>query len=186
MAKRPGRGTPPSATQVRAQAFAEERAGRIWRAIALLQDAVERGPDDWTTLRKLADLLTRAGQPAAANAHYRRLAQNCELDQLHTQAIAVWKRILSNEPESAGAHLKLGELYALAGLRADSRQHYEAALARYRQSARTREVAQIEARLARLDAVSSAASGRCPPRPPSPCSRPRAATRSPRSPTPSS
>jgi tetratricopeptide (TPR) repeat protein len=147
-----------SATQVRAQAYAEERAGRIWRAIALLQEAVERGPDDWTSLRKLADLLTRAGQRTAANEHYRRLAQNCELDQLNTQAIAVWKRILSNEPQSASAQLKLGELYAVVGLRADSRKHYEAALARYRQSGRAREVAQLEARLARLDEISSAES----------------------------
>jgi tetratricopeptide (TPR) repeat protein len=151
LATKPRGETGLSATQIRAQAYAEERAGRIWRAIALLQDAVERGPDDWTSLRKLADLLTHAGQPVAANEHYRRLAQNCELDQLHTQAIAVWKRILSNEPQSASAHLKLGELYALAGLRADSRKHYEAALAGYRQGGRAREVAQIEARLARLD-----------------------------------
>jgi tetratricopeptide (TPR) repeat protein len=155
VAKKTGSGTPISATQVRAQAYAEERAGRTWRAIALLQEAVERGPDDWTNVRKLADLLTRAGEPTAANEHYRRLAQNCELDQLNTQAIAVWKRILSNEPQSASARLKLGELYALVGLRADSRKHYEAALARYRQEKRAREVAQIEARLARLDEVSS-------------------------------
>ncbi len=150
-----GKKTVLSATQVRAQAYAEERAGRVWRAIALLQDAVERGPDDWTSLRKLADLLTRAGKPTAANEHYRRLAQNCELDQLNTQAIAVWKRILSNEPQSASAQLKLGELYAVVGLRADSRKHYEAALARYRKSGRAREVAQLEARLGRLDEVSS-------------------------------
>jgi tetratricopeptide (TPR) repeat protein len=155
---KPRSGTVLSATQLRAQAYAEERAGRIWRAIALLQEAVERGPDDWTNVRKLADLLTRAGQRMAANEHYRRLAQNCELDRLHPQAIAVWKRILSNEPQSASAHLKLGELYALVGLRADSRKHYEAALARYRQSARAREVAQLEARLARLDEVSSSES----------------------------
>lgn len=144
-----------SPTQVRAQAYAEERAGRIWRAIALLKEAVERGPDDWTNVRILADLLTRAGQRKAANEHYRRLAQNCELDQLHAQAIAVWKRILANEPESSGAHLKLGELYALAGLRADARQHYGAALAQYRKGGRAREVAQVEARLARLDEASS-------------------------------
>ncbi len=155
---KPRSGTVLSATQLRAQAYAEERAGRIWRAIALLQEAVERGPDDWTNVRKLADLLTRAGQRMVANEHYRRLAQNCELDRLHPQAIAVWKRILSNEPQSASAHLKLGELYALVGLRADSRKHYEAALARYRQSARAREVAQLEARLARLDEVSSSES----------------------------
>jgi tetratricopeptide (TPR) repeat protein len=155
---KPRSGTVLSATQLRAQAYAEERAGRIWRAIALLQESVERGPDDWTNVRKLADLLTRAGQRMAANGHYRRLAQNCELDRLHPQAIAVWKRILSNEPHSASAHLKLGELYALLGLRADSRKHYEAALARYRQSARAREVAQLEARLARLDKVSSSES----------------------------
>jgi len=158
VAKKPSSKTVPSATQVRAQAYAEVRAGRVWRAIALLQEAVERGPDDWTSLRKLADLLTRAGERAAANEHYRRLAQNCELDQLHTQAIAVWKRILSNEPQSASVQLKLGELYAVVGLRADSRQHYEAALARYRKSGRPREVAQLEARLAHLDEISSSES----------------------------
>ncbi|HUL78748.1 MAG TPA: hypothetical protein VL691_15900, partial [Vicinamibacteria bacterium] len=67
MATRPKGGPPLSASQVRAQAYAEEREGRIWRAIALLKDAVDRGPDDWTSVRKLADLLTRAGQRQAAN-----------------------------------------------------------------------------------------------------------------------
>ena len=153
MATKPGDETVPSARQVRARARAEERAGRIDRAIAILQEAVERGPDDWTNVRMLADLLTRTGQHRAANEHYRRLAQNYELDGLDTQAIAVWKRILSNEPELASVHLKLGELYALAGLRADSRRYYEAALERYRKDPHAREVAQIEARLAHLAAV---------------------------------
>ena len=153
MATKPGDGAVPSARQVRARARAEERAGRLDRAIALLQEAAERGPDDWTNLRMLAGLLTRTGQHRAANEHYRRLAQNYELDQLHAQAIAVWKRILSNEPELASVHLKLGELYALAGLRADSRRHYEAALERFRKDAHGREVAQVEARLALLDAA---------------------------------
>lgn len=152
MDPKPGNGTVPSVRQVRAQARAEERAGRIDRAIAVLQEAAERGPDDWTNLRMLADLLTRTGQHRAANEHYRRLAQNYELDGLDTQAIAAWKRILSNEPGLATVHLKLGELYARAGLRADSRRHYEAALERYREDAHAREVAQIEARLALLDA----------------------------------
>jgi tetratricopeptide (TPR) repeat protein len=147
---RPRNGPGLSATQIRAQAYAEERAGRIWRAISLLQEAVARGPDDWTNVRILADLLTRVGQRKAANEHYRRLAQNCELDQLHAQAIAVWKRILANEPESASTQLKLGELYALAGLQADARRHYQAALARYREGGRVPEVAQVEARLASL------------------------------------
>ena len=153
MATKPGDETVPSARQVRARARAEERAGRIDGAIAILQEAVERGPDDWTNVRMLADLLTRTGEGRAANEHYRRLAQNYELDGLHTQAIAVWKRILSNEPELASVHLKLGELYALAGLRADSRRYYEAALERYRKEGHAREVAQIEARLAHLAAV---------------------------------
>jgi len=153
VATKAGDGAAPSARQVRAQARAEERAGRIGQAIAVLQEAAERGPDDWTNLRMLADLLTRTGERRTANEHYRRLAQNYELDGLHAQAIAVWKRILSNEPEFAGAHLKLGELYALAGLRADSRRHYEAALERYRKDGHAREVAQIEARLAHLAAV---------------------------------
>ncbi|HEX9187164.1 MAG TPA: tetratricopeptide repeat protein [Vicinamibacteria bacterium] len=148
---KPQAGTDLNAAQVRARAYAEERAGRTWQAIALLQESVERGPDDWTNIRMLADLLSRTGRRADANEHYRRLAQNCELDGLHAQAIAAWKRILANEPDSAGVQLKLGELYALTGLRADARGHYEAALAAFRKAGRAREVAQVEARLAVLD-----------------------------------
>jgi tetratricopeptide (TPR) repeat protein len=148
---KPQGGADLSAAQVRARAYAEERAGRTWQAIGILQESVERGPDDWTNIRMLADLLSRTGQRAAANEHYRRLAQNCELDGLHAQAIAVWKRILANEPDSAGVQLKLGELYALTGLRADARRHYEAALAAFRRAGRAREVAQVEARLAVLE-----------------------------------
>jgi tetratricopeptide (TPR) repeat protein len=140
-----------SPIRLRTEASNAERGGQVERAIALLEAAIRRAPDDGKSVRHLANLLTRAGHRQAANEHYRRLAEHYERDQLHGKAIAVWKIVLSGEPGFVGAHIKLGELYALEGLRADARKHYGEALARYRASGRRAEAAEIEARIDELD-----------------------------------
>jgi len=144
-----------SATRLRTEAIAAERSRQPAQAVALLEEAVRRAPDDWKSVRLLGGLLARLGRRRAANELYRRLAAHYERDQLRTKAIAVWKIVLSTEPGFVGAHVKLGELYALEGLRADARKHYGEALARYRAAARTREAALVEARIAELDEPSN-------------------------------
>jgi tetratricopeptide (TPR) repeat protein len=144
-----------SATRLRTEAIAAERSGQPGQAIALLEEALRRAPDDWKSVGLLGALLARLGWRRAANEHYRRLAEHYERDQLHTKAIAVWKIVLSSEPDSTAAHVKLGELYALEGLRADARKHYGEALARCRAATRTRDAAGVEARIAELDEASS-------------------------------
>jgi tetratricopeptide (TPR) repeat protein len=141
--------------RLRTEASEAERAGQIERAIALLEEAVRRAPEDGKSVRHLANLLTRAGRRSAANEHYRRLAEHYERDQLNAKAIAVWKIVLSSDPGFVGAHVKLGELYAVEGLRADARKHYGEALARCRASGRKAEAAQIEARIEELDRQSA-------------------------------
>lgn len=143
-----------SPTRLRAEASHAERSRHPDRAIALLQEAIRRAPDDWKSVRHLGSLLARLGRKRPANEHFRRLAEHYEREGLPTQAIAVWKLVLSFEPDFVGSHVKLGELYALEGFRAEARKHYSEALARYRVSARAREAAQIEARITELDELS--------------------------------
>jgi tetratricopeptide (TPR) repeat protein len=140
-----------SATRLRTEASNAERAGQVERAIALLEEAVRRAPEDSKSVRHLANLLTRVGRRQAATEQYRRLAQQYERDQLYGKAIAAWRIVLQSEPGFAGAHVKLGELYALEGLRADARKHYLEALARFRASGRQAEAARIAARIEELD-----------------------------------
>jgi tetratricopeptide (TPR) repeat protein len=141
-------------TRLRAEAGAAEQAGRTDRAIELLEEVVRADPDDRSSLRRVAGLLARARRTRAAHACYRQLAESYEHAGLEAKAIAAWKRVAQNEPGFAGAHVKLGELYAAQGLRADARQHYRRALTIYRGTARAREARQIEERLAELDELS--------------------------------
>jgi len=140
-----------SPTRLRVEAIAAERSGQTTQAIALLEEALRRGPDDWKSVRFLGDLLARLGRRRAANEHYRRLAAHYENDQFHTRAIAVWKIVLSGEPDFVAAHVKLGELYALGGFRAEARKHYGEALAHYRAAGRLRDAALVGARIVEID-----------------------------------
>jgi tetratricopeptide (TPR) repeat protein len=140
-----------SAMRLRAEASHAERARQPDRAIELLEEAIRRAPDDWKSVRHLGSLLARLGRKRPAKEHFCRLAEHYERERLPTQAIAVWKLVLSFEPDFAGCHVKLGELYALEGFRAEARKHYGEALAHYRAEGRSREAAQIEARINELD-----------------------------------
>ena len=116
---------------------------------------MRRAPDDWKSVRLLGGLLAGLGRRSAANELHRRLAGHYERDRFHRKAIAVWKMVLSGEPEFVAAHVKLGELYALEGFRAEARKHYGEALARYQAAGRAREAALVLARVAELDESSN-------------------------------
>ena len=143
-----------SPTRLRTEAIAAERSSRPAQAVELLEASLRRDPEDWKTLRLLASLLARLGRRQEAHEHYRHLAALYERDQHLAKAIAVWKILLAGEPGSVSVHVKLGELYALGGFRADAREHYGKALAACRASGRTREAALVEARIADLDEAS--------------------------------
>lgn len=144
-----------SPTRLRTESIAAERSRRPAQAVELLEAALRRDPDDWKSLRLLASLLARLDRWPAASEHYRHLAALYEKEQLHSRAIAVWKIVLAAEPDPAGVQVKLGELYALGGFRADAREHYGKALAACRATGRTREAALVEARIADLDEASN-------------------------------
>jgi tetratricopeptide (TPR) repeat protein len=144
-----------SPTRLRTEAIAAERSRQPAHAVELLEAALRRDPDDWKSRRLLAGLLARMDRWPAASEQYRRLAGLYEREQLHSRAIAVWKIVLPAETDPSGVHLKLGELYALGGFRADAREHYGKALAACRAAGRTREAALVEARIADLDEASN-------------------------------
>jgi tetratricopeptide (TPR) repeat protein len=148
-----------SPTRLRTEAIAAERSGQAAQAVALLEEALRRDGADWKSVRLLAALLARLGRRRPANDLYRRLAAHYESDQLLAKAISVWKMVLVGEPDFVSAHVKLGELYALGGFRAEARKHYREALATYRATARAREAALVEDRLADLDEASNPGKG---------------------------
>jgi tetratricopeptide (TPR) repeat protein len=137
--------------QLRVELGLAVRARKPKRAIALLEQAVRRNPEDWKSVRHLAHLLTRVGRFHDAKMHYRRLAEHYEHERLIKSAIAVWKIVLAIGPDTTGPRVKLGELYARRGLRADARNHYCEAVAAYQADGRGHEAAEIEARILELD-----------------------------------
>jgi tetratricopeptide (TPR) repeat protein len=137
--------------RLRAELGLAVRARKPKRAIALLEQAVRRNPEDWKSIRHLAHLLTRVGRFHDAKMNYRRLAEHYEHERLITSAIAVWKIVLAIGPDTTGPRVKLGELYARRGLRADARNHYCEAVAGYQAEGRAQQAAEIEARIFELD-----------------------------------
>jgi tetratricopeptide (TPR) repeat protein len=142
-------------SRLRSEALARESDGRVDDAVALLEEAVRRSPDDWGAIRHLASLLGRVGRVREANQYLRLVAEHYEREHLATRAIAVWKLALANQPDLVGIHVKLGGLYAGEGRRAEARRHYEEARERYRAAGRTREVGLIQGRLDELLELSS-------------------------------
>ncbi len=86
--------------------------------------------------RLKADLRAREGSKRRAVELYRRLAEHDEEDDHLPRAIAVWRVVLRHDPGFSGAHFRLGELYGRQGFRAESRRHYEAAVANFEEQRR--------------------------------------------------
>lgn len=131
------RATPKSQPpRLKADARRAEGEGRRPRAIALLEEVLRQTPEDWGTVQRLADLRAREGSKRRAVELYRRLAEHYEEDDHLPRAIAVWRVVLRHDPGFSGAHFRLGELYGRQGFRAESRRHYEAAVAGFEEQRR--------------------------------------------------
>ena len=72
------------------------------------------------SLLKLGDLYTRQGATADASATYQQVAEQYAEQGFFLKAVAVYKTILSIDPTTIDAHLRLAELYVQLGLTPDA------------------------------------------------------------------
>ncbi|MFO0558696.1 MAG: tetratricopeptide repeat protein [Polyangiales bacterium] len=112
-----------------AQKFAAK--GQFDKAIAEYQRLVKEDPNDVRVLLKIGDLQFRRGAREDAVATYSKVARGYEDQGFALKAIAVYKQILSIDPNLTDLHGKLAELYVQLGLVPDALVNLEALAARY-------------------------------------------------------
>ena len=103
-------------------AKAKRRGGRrkIRRAIALYREVLQREPEDPDLHRKLAELLARDGDHAAAKASYRFACEAYSKRGFEDRAIGVLRDAVERIPRVADFWLELARLESERGRRVDA------------------------------------------------------------------
>ncbi|MGE5126697.1 MAG: tetratricopeptide repeat protein, partial [Betaproteobacteria bacterium] len=137
--------------KLRQEADAAEKAGRFDRAIDALKQIVQESARDWNTINRIGDLYGKLNNPKAANEQYVKVARYFADDGFYLKAIAVWKKVLRNEPALLDGHVSLGELYQKQGLVAEARQTFGFVYDEYVKRNKLREAGEVLRRMADLD-----------------------------------
>jgi len=137
--------------KLRQEADAAERANRLDKAIDALKQVVADNPRDWNTVNRIGDLYAKLNNPKAANEQYVKVARYFADDGFYLKAIAVWKKVLRNEPAMLDGHVALGELYQKQGLVAEARQTFGYVYDEFVKRNKLREAGEVLRRMADVD-----------------------------------
>jgi len=128
-----------------------EKDGRLDKAIDFLKQIVQENPRDWNTVNKVGDLYAKLNNPKAANDQYVKVARYYGEDGFYLKAIAVWKKVLKNDPSMLEGNVTLGELQAKQGLVADAKQTFGVVIDEYIKRNKLREAGDVLRRMAEVD-----------------------------------
>ncbi|HXY38063.1 MAG TPA: tetratricopeptide repeat protein, partial [Vicinamibacteria bacterium] len=137
--------------KLRQEADAAERANRLDKAVEALKQVVADNPRDWNTVNRIGDLYAKLNNPKAANEQYVKVARYFSDDGFYLKAIAVWKKVLRNEPAMLDGHVALGELYQKQGLVAEARQTFGYVYDEYVKRNKLRDAGEVLRRMAEVD-----------------------------------
>jgi tetratricopeptide (TPR) repeat protein len=140
-----------SPIKLKQDADAAEKGGRFDRAIDLLKQIVADNPRDWNTVNRIGDLYAKLNKLREANEQYVKYASYLAEDGFYLKSIAVWKKVLKNDPALIEAQVKLGDLYARQGLVAEAKQTFGAIFDEYVKRNKMREAGEVLRRLAEVD-----------------------------------
>jgi tetratricopeptide (TPR) repeat protein len=115
-----------------AQKFAAK--GQFDKAIVEYMRIVKEDPSDVRILLKIGDLQVRKGAKDDAIATYSRVASGYDQQGFFLKSIAVYKQILSIDPNLSELYSKLADLYVKLGLVPDALVHLDALASRYMRS----------------------------------------------------
>ena len=87
----------------------------------------------------------------AANEQYIKVARYFAEDGSFLKAIAVWKKVLRNDPSLLEGIVALGDLYARQGLVAEAKQTFSIIVDEYARRNQTREAEEVRNRITQLD-----------------------------------
>ena len=99
--------------------------GRIKKAIQECLKQVEKAPRDRRLRLKLGDLYLKNGEKEKAINEYLKAADLNAEEELNFRAIAIYKKVVSIDPEHIGAFHKMAKLYLEENLLGDAGVCYE-------------------------------------------------------------
>lgn len=102
--------------------------GQSDKAIKEYQKLLEASPNDKRLHLKLGDLYLKNGDHEKAVKQYLQVADLFANEELNSQAISIYKKILAIDPRRMDAHRRIAKLYVKEGLLANARTHYQSIL----------------------------------------------------------
>jgi len=140
-----------SPVKLKQDADAAEKKGDFAKAIEALKQIVQDNQRDWNTVNRIGDLYAKLNKLKEANDQYVKVARYFADDGFYLKAIAVWKKVLRNDPSMLDGSRELGDLYARQGLVAEARQTLGQVYDEYVKKGRMREAEEVLRRLSELD-----------------------------------
>jgi pilus assembly protein FimV len=140
-----------SPIKLKQDADAAEKKNDFAKAIELLKQIVQENPRDWNTVNRIGDLYAKLNKLKEANEQYIKVARYFADDGFYLKSIAVWKKVLRNDPSLVDGQVALGDLYARQGLVAEAKQTYMGVIDEYVKRNKIREAGEVLKRLAEVD-----------------------------------
>jgi len=137
--------------KLRQDADAAEKALRFDKAIDFLKQIVQENPKDWNMVHRIGDLYAKLNNLKAANEQYIKVAKYFAEDGFYLKAIAVWKKVLRNDPSLLEGNVALGDLYARQGLVAEAKQTLGLVIDEYVKRNRIHDAGDVLRRMAEID-----------------------------------
>jgi tetratricopeptide (TPR) repeat protein len=100
------------------------KAGKLREAVLEYQKLQEDDPQDFAISNIIGDLYVRLGQNEKAAKAFQAVAGEYERRGLHSQALAVFKKIAKIKPEDPDLSVKLAELFSIQGFAAEAKKEY--------------------------------------------------------------
>lgn len=132
-----------------AQKFAAK--GQFDKAVAEYQKLVKDDPNDVRILLKIGDLQVRRGAREDAIATYSRVARGYDEQGFALKAIAVYKQILSIDPNLTDLYSKLASLYVKLGLLPDALSNLETLAARFARAGQDDKLVSVVREMVQID-----------------------------------
>ncbi len=132
-----------------AQKFAAK--GQFDKAIVEYLRIVKEDPSDVRVLLKIGDLQVRKGAKDDAIATYSRVAAGYDQQGFFLKAIAVYKQILSIDPNLTELYSKLADLYVKLGLLPEALANLDALAGRYARAGQDEKVVAVLRQMVSVD-----------------------------------
>ena len=125
--------------------------GKVPQAIGEYLKIVKLDPNDVLILNTIGDLYLRQKQISEASKYFSRVAESYASNNFFLKALAVYKKILSADPNNLEINATMATLYAKQGLSLDARNQYLKIAALLENAGRSKEILEIFEKIVELD-----------------------------------